>query len=204
MGPQRRLTFDLDLNLAHAVLRNLGEPSPPVGFRRLHGGSTEVYRIDLAGPAPPLVLKIYCDEPEWAPAKEQLVASWIGDGLGEMIPRWLQVDATRAVLPLRYALMTWLPGRPVRSLMSESDIERAYRHMGALLRRVHTIPMNAYGYVLGDGVSDPRNSNADYMVGAFDRAFRRFREKGGDPDLARLLEAAVRERFDLLAESEGP
>lgn len=204
MGPRRRLTYDLDLELAHAVLRNLGEPSRPVGVGRLHGGSTDVYRIDLAGTASPLALKIYPDEPAWAPAKEALVASWIGDGLGGLIPRWLHLDETRAVLPLRYAVMTWLPGDPVRSLMSEPDIETAYRQMGALLRRVHAIPMDAYGYVMGDGVSDPQASNADYMAGAFDRAFRRFRDNGGDSDLARRLEARARERFGLLAESAGP
>jgi hypothetical protein len=59
----------------------------PLGFARLHGGSTEVYRINLEGRPEPVVLKIYRDEPVWAPAKEALVAGWVDRDLGVAIPR---------------------------------------------------------------------------------------------------------------------
>jgi aminoglycoside phosphotransferase (APT) family kinase protein len=202
MAPMRRLTLDLDLDQVSAIVHALDVSWETVGVTRLHGGSTEVYRIDVAGHVDPLVLKIYGDEPAWAPAKEALVAGWINDRLP--IPRWLRVDESRTVLPLRYALTTWLPGRTLRSSVSDPDIEAVYRQAGAMLRRVHAISMSAYGYIVADGVLDPRSTHADYMGTAFEQLFRSFRDKGGDPDLARRLQAIVHERSDVLAESAGP
>jgi len=203
MASVRRLTLDLDLDQVRRIVAGLDSALRANGFGRLHGGSTEVYRIDLEDGTEPLVLKIYRDEPVWAPAKEALVASWIGPDLGVPIPRWLRVDETRTVLPLRYALMTWLPGGIVRSLGGEPDIESLYRRMGVLLRRLHAIPMPAYGYVLAEGVFAPQPTNEAYMTAAFERMFRRFRRHGADETLARRLEAMARERYGLLAHSPG-
>lgn len=150
------------------------------------------------------MLKIYRDEPVWAPAKEALVAGWIDRDLGVAIPRWLRVDESRGVLPFRYALITWLPGATVRSLVAEPDVEGVYRRMGALLRRLHAIPMSAYGYILGDGVFEPRASNADYMTDAFERMFRRFRRQGGGDALASDLERQARAQYRLFHHSAGP
>jgi len=59
-----RLTVDLELEQARAIVRDLGSTLDPVGFARLHGSSVnDVYRIDLAGAENPLILKIYGDEP---------------------------------------------------------------------------------------------------------------------------------------------
>ena len=201
----RRLTLDLTHQQVGAICATLDGAARPTGLARLHGGSTEVYRIDLADLAEPIVLKIYGDEPVWGPAKEALVATWIGDhDLGLPTPRWLRLDESRALLPLRYALITWLPGQTVRSLAAEHDLAAVYRRMGALLRRVHAIPMTAYGYILGDGIFEPRASNADYMTAAFERVFRRFRRQGGGGALAERLEAMGRERYGLLDHAAGP
>src|SRR5579862_7852994 len=114
--PPRQLTFDLDRDRAHAVVAGLDTSLRPEAVTRLDGGSTEVYRIDLAGGHEPLVLKLYADEPAWQPAKEALVAGWLTDWGEVPTPRWLTVDETRQVLPLRYVLTTRLPGEPVRAL----------------------------------------------------------------------------------------
>ena len=201
----RRLTLELTLEQVAGIVVNLDDATRPTGFTRLHGGSTEVYRIDIAGRPDPIVLKIYRDDPAWAPGKEALVASWIGDReLGVRTPRWLRLDETRTLLPLRYALITFLPGQTVRNLADQPDIEAVYRRMGALLRRAHAIPMPAYGYILADGVFEPRAGNGAYMIAAFERVFRRFRRQGGGEALADRLEAMARERYGLLDLAAGP
>jgi Ser/Thr protein kinase RdoA (MazF antagonist) len=173
-------------------------------FRCLEGGSTDVYRIDLAGgDRHALVLKIYPDEPAWAPAKEALVAGWLA-ALVPPVPRWLKVDASRAIIPRRFALLTWLPGWPLRHWFGDPNIASAYREMGELLRRVHDVPMVAYGYITGEGVENPRTTNAEYMAGAFEDVFRRFRDLGGDAHLGRRLEQVAGESLDLLAELSHP
>ena len=54
-----RLTVDLELEQVRAIVRDLDSTLDPVGFTRLYGGVSDVYRIDLAGAENPLILKIY-------------------------------------------------------------------------------------------------------------------------------------------------
>jgi len=204
MSHQRRLTFDLDLDQVRPIVADLDSSLRPAGVSRLAGGSTEVYRIDLADGAPPLVLKLYADEPAWNPAKERLVAGWIGESAPLPIPRWLAVDETRRHLPLRFALISWLKGRPVRTFKDTPGVKDAYRQMGDALRRFHEIPMDGYGYILAGGVETPQATNAVYMTDQFERLFRRFRDRSGDAALTQELEQAVRPRLDLLTLCERP
>jgi aminoglycoside phosphotransferase (APT) family kinase protein len=202
MAPPRRLTFDVDLAAAGDILHRFDIRSTPVRIGRLEGGSTEVYRIDLdEESAAPLVLKIYPDEPDWLPAKERLVAGWLQEALPVPVPRCLALDTSRDMLPLRFALMTALPGTPVRSWMDRTDVEAVYRQMGALLRQMHATPMPSYGYIKDQGVERPIASNGDYMAYAFDGAFRRFRDAGGDAGLARQLEALASASMDVTVSS---
>jgi aminoglycoside phosphotransferase (APT) family kinase protein len=200
----RRLTLDLEIERAREIVRGFDASLEPVGIARLHGGSTEVYRIDLAVRADPLVLKVYGHEPAWAAAKEALVAGWIADVLDAAVPRWLQVDERRVILPLSFALMTWLPGETVRDLMSAPDIDAVYWQMGALLRSVHRISMNGYGDIRAGGVVKPETTNDAYMRSAFEVAFRQFRDHSGEANLAKRLEDQASSRFGLLACSNGP
>lgn len=198
------MTGKIEFEQIQAIVRAHDETLVPTGFEPLHGGVSDVHRIDLAEGKAPLVLKLYADEPSWAPAKEALVSGWIGARAGVPIPHWLVVDESRQHLPLRFALTTWLPGVTVRSLIGTPGIDDAYRQMGALLKRLHAIPMEAYGYVGADGVLRPQTSNEDYMRLAFGQVFKQFRELGGDEALARCLEEKVWPRFDLLCHSKGP
>ena len=204
MAPQRRTTLDLSPEAVQQVVCAL-DPSLTVDrFGRLEGGSTDVYAIHVAGAgANPFVLKVYADEPAWLPAKEQLVAGWLA-ALSPPVPQWLLLDSSRKILPLRFALMTSLPGRPLRHWFDDADIASAYRQMGELLRRIHAIPMAGYGYIVGDGIQNARATNTAYMVAAFEDVRRSFRELGGDADLERLLQHRAEERFDLLAPNSAP
>lgn len=188
-----RLTVDLEFEQVRAIISDLDGALEPVGFARLHGGVNDVYRIEIAAAAP-LVLKIYGDEPAWIVAKEALVAGWIGGRAGIPIPRWLRVDERRTYVPFRFALMMWLPGVTVRSLIGAPDIDAAYRQMGSLLRRLHTIPMTAYGYIVGDGIGRPQPTKDEYMRSAFNHAFRQFRDQGAgeslDPPVGKVCATA--------------
>jgi Ser/Thr protein kinase RdoA (MazF antagonist) len=200
-----RPTIDLELEQVRAIVRDLDSTLDPVGFVRLHGSCVnDVYRIDLAGAQNPLVLKIYGDEPAWIVAKEALVAGWVGERAGITIPRWLRVDEGRTCIPFRFALTTWLPGVTVRSLIGAPGIDAAYRQMGALLRRLHAIPMTAYGYIVADGIWRPQPTNDEYMRSAFNQAFRQFREQGAEESLTRRLEEKAQSCFNLLQYSAGP
>ncbi|NTI41419.1 aminoglycoside phosphotransferase family protein [Agrobacterium rhizogenes] len=198
------MDFELDAETVLRLIRQLDPDLALNGFSRLAGGSTEVYKIDLADPGRgPLVLKIYPDQPECVPMKEALVAGWLKD-LTVPVPTWLRVDESRSLLPLRYSLLTHLPGRSLRHWMAEPDIKQAHRQMGELLKSIHAIPMPAYGYLHGDGIDKPISTNEDYMTAAFEDVFRRFRDLSGDSELVRRLQQVAKGSFDLLSASDGP
>jgi aminoglycoside phosphotransferase (APT) family kinase protein len=202
MSP-RQLTVDLDTDQVLLILAGLDTSLRPKELSRLDGGSTEVYRLDLVGGAPPIVLKIYADEPSWTPGKEALVSDWLTAWAELPVPRWLRLDESRQVLPLRYALTTWLPGDNVRALRGSPGITEVYREMGRWLRRLHRLPMQGYGYVSDQGVVRPRSSNLEYMTASFEAVFRQFLEQGGDPAFEKRLERAAQGRLPLAAHSAG-
>jgi aminoglycoside phosphotransferase (APT) family kinase protein len=204
MTSPRRLTLNLTLDQVTPIVRSRDASLKVERLSRLHGGSTEVYRIDFAGRADPLVLKIYRDDPVWAPVKEAWVAELIRKKLDLPIPRWLEVDESRTRLPLRFALITHLPGQPLRSLISERDVGVAYRKMGAWLRRLHTVEMSAFGYVGAGEVLGATANNGAAMRMAFEAAFRGFSDRGADPNLASRLESLAQSRFGLLDHCKVP
>ncbi|MFC3077168.1 phosphotransferase family protein [Phenylobacterium terrae] len=198
-----RISFDLDAAAADAIVRGLPGSPTLAGVTPLTGGGSELFRLELQD-ASPVVLKVYPDAPKWGPRKEVLVAGWMDGALDVPTPRLVRFDESRTLLPLVYAVFTWTAGSDLRSYFSAPDLEDAYRQMGALLRRVHRVPMPAYGYILDEGVSDPKPTNAIYMAGAIEGALRKFRSLGGDVGLARELEQILQGGMDLMAESAGP
>lgn len=203
MAPRRRITFELDLQTAQAALRRIDPAADIAALQRIDGGSSEVYRLQGPG-RPALVLKIYPEVPAWRAAKEALVAGWMDGALTLATPRCLGLDESRAILPHRYAVFTWLPGRSLRDAFGAPDMEGAYRQMGELLRSLHAIPMAGYGYIRERGIVDIRPSNADDMSYALESLFRRFRSAGGEAALARELERIAFDGLEVMAESAGP
>ncbi|HEX2594549.1 MAG TPA: aminoglycoside phosphotransferase family protein [Rhizomicrobium sp.] len=191
---------DIALDDLRPILRELDGAPEPVALTPLHGGSTKVWRIDLAADDP-LVLKTYPNGMGWSPRKEAYAASLL-QGLDLPVTRYRVLDETKTKLPVAYAIASWLPGEPVRSFIGKRDLTDIYRAMGALIRRLHTVRLEAYGYITADGIANPRTSNADAMRDTVED--RKFRDHGGDADLAHRLEAIVTDRAALFTHSTGP
>lgn len=203
MAPTKRLSFEVTLGQAAAILSDIPGAAPR-GLERLQGGGTEVYRIDRGDGEDPLVLKLYADDVAWRAGKEQAMAALLEGKLAIPTPKWLALDQTRTRLPLSFAVTTWLPGAPIREWFGEADLHDLYRQVGALVRAFHVVPMPAYGYLRDQGLVDPEPTNAAYMAGAFGRALRRFRDLGGEEDLALRIERLAAEHADVTAEAGGP
>jgi Ser/Thr protein kinase RdoA (MazF antagonist) len=76
--------------------------------------------------------------------------------------------------------------------------------MGVLIRRLHTVRLESYGYITADGIANPRASNVEAMRDTVEETVRKFRDYGGDADLAHRLEAIVTAQADLFTHSTGP
>jgi Ser/Thr protein kinase RdoA (MazF antagonist) len=176
----------------------------PVAVSDIKDGSGRVYRIDLAdGTA--VVFKAY-DHHYKAHyvVSGETYASRLLEKLDLPITRYLMQDESTTRLPYPFAITNYLPGRTVKSLAAEPDIADLYRQMGALLRKLHSVPAPGYGQFGGDGVVNAKETNAELMRGGFVYHFAQFRKYGGDETLARQLEAIVADRFDAMTWSRGP
>jgi Ser/Thr protein kinase RdoA (MazF antagonist) len=189
------MAIDLTIAQLQPVLRmlRLGEPT---GITPLHGGSTAVFRIDRAGDEP-LILKTYPDDRPWTPGKHAYAAGLLRD-LGVPVTQYHAIDQTKALLPFQFAITNYLPGVPAASLTGDPGIADIYRQMGALIRKLHTVRMPAYGYLGLDGIVERATDHAAYVRAMADHGFEHFCAVGGDPALARRLRSIMDTRFDTI------
>jgi aminoglycoside phosphotransferase (APT) family kinase protein len=167
----------------------------------LPGGGAWSFRVDRLD-APPLVLKAFDDGHPHATGKETYASRLLRD-LDLPMTRFLASDESRTRLPFRYTLANYLPGRPVITFKDEPDVDDLYRQMGAMLRKLHTVQVDAYGSYGADGVVDPAATNAEFVGRLFAHGFDRFRHYGGGEALARELEAIVADHAGIIAYSSG-
>ena len=153
-----------------------------------------------------LVLKAYAELLEWELQKEPYVYG-LAQGLGLPLATILHVDASKELLPRAFAVLTKLDGQllsDVQPELGDDELELVYREIGALLRRLHAVRFDAYGYLGVGEIIEPRPTNADYMGSQVEKRLRQFRELGGDGELHRRMVGYVREREGLFADADGP
>jgi aminoglycoside phosphotransferase (APT) family kinase protein len=198
----------IDLRLARRIFARVSPSAVPIGIRRLadggHSGAT--FLADVAS-GPALVIKVYPNEPSWRMAKEVYVAGLLSRDSGVLAPRFLLGDDTRELLPFRYTVMTRLEGERLASCepqMSEDQLASVWREVGAQMRRIHDILMEAYGYIADGRLIARANSNRDYMDGMWCAKLEQFRALGGDRSLAAALDEKWGRRLDLLDLCRAP
>lgn len=185
------------------ILAEIGLAAP-LAITDIKDGSGRVFRVDLADGSA-VVLKHYDEHyKQHYVVSGERYAERLLEKLDLPITRYLVQDESLTRLPFPFAITNYLPGVTVKSLRDEPDIADLYRQMGALLRKLHSVPAPGYGTFGGDGVVDAKQTNAELMRGGFAYHFAQFRKYGGDDALARQLEAIVAERFDAMTWSRGP
>jgi aminoglycoside phosphotransferase (APT) family kinase protein len=192
----------IDLPLARRVLARLSPPLRPLAVSRLTAGgfSGAIFFVETAA-GPPLVIKAYPNEPWWRMAKEAYVAGLVARAPSVLAPCFLAVDDTRELLPFRYAVMTRLEGERLafcEPQMSEDELASVWREVGAQMRLIHAIPMEAYGYIADGKLTIRAAGNRDYMDRIWRAKCDQFRALGGDESLAVAMEKRWRERLELL------
>ncbi len=173
----------------------------PADVTELIGGGARSFRIDRVD-GPPVVLKAFNDAVPYATGKETYASQLLRD-LDVPMTRFLASDETRTRLPFRYTIANYLPGRQVMTFKDAGDVADLYRQMGAMLRKLHTVPVPGYGAFGEDGLVDPVPTNTEYMNRRFTHGIGRFRHFGGDEALARKLETIFAANADVMAESRG-
>jgi aminoglycoside phosphotransferase (APT) family kinase protein len=142
------------------------------------------------------VLKLYSELLRWELPKEAYVYELVA-GLGLPMATILHADDSRTVLPRGFAVMTKLDGEllmDVQPGLGDAELTSIYRQVGALLRRLHAVRLDAFGYVDTDRIVDPQPTNDDYMRSQFEKRLARFVELGGDAGLRARIASHVAER----------
>jgi aminoglycoside phosphotransferase (APT) family kinase protein len=145
------------------------------------GHASTVSRVDVDGPPGRVVVKVYRPEFSWKQRKELHVYGLLED-VAVPTPDVLGYGGAGTGVDPVFVILEWLPGTSPWLLPSRSvdDNTAMYAALGALMRELHTVKMDGYGYVV-DQVIDPQPTNDRFMRQLFDRAFSGEAEIGGDP-----------------------
>lgn len=185
------------------ILADIGLATP-VAMDDIKDGSGRVFRLDLADGSA-VVLKHYDEHyRQHYVVSGERYAERLLEPLNLPITRYLLQDESLTRLPFPFAITNHLPGVTVKSLGAEPGIADAWRQMGMLLRKLHSVPAPGYGKFGPDGVLDPVSTNAEAMRRSFAHAFAQFRKYGAAASLAERLEAIVADLFDAMTQSAGP
>ena len=187
---------------AQAIVDRVGDGQRVAQVSELVGGHIgAIYEIGLMDGQPSLVLKVYPESLHWKMKKEVNVCALLSGRLSAAVPRILLADDTKAFLALNFVLMSKLDGAILRGLepsLSPEELFSAYSQMGQVLRQIHHIPMQDFGYIGPDGIWTAYASNRAYMSFQFDKKLAEFAERAGDPRLAERARAVVIQRGRLL------
>lgn len=189
-----RSTMELDLeSVQRALAPALVGNREAIAAVRCHGGTlSDVYRITCAR-GPDVILKIYPEAHQWMLDKEVHVYGLLRRVREVPFPAVLWAEAAGARLSRGYLVLEYLPGVALSTLAGElapGEVQRVYRRIGAVLRAIHEIRLDAFGYIT-TRIVDPHPSNAAYMSHEFERHLAGFRKGGGPPAIASALEALV-------------
>lgn len=187
---------------AQAIVDRLGAGQMVAQISKLQGGAIgAIYEIGLTAGAPSLMLKVYPESLHWKMQKEVNVCALLSGRLSVPVPRVLLADDTKAVIGLNFVLMDKLDGDVLRGLepaLAASELFAAYSQMGEVLRQIHRISMQSFGYIGPNGIWTSHASNRAYMSFQFETKLTEFVGRGGDPALGDRLKAVVIEHTYLL------
>jgi aminoglycoside phosphotransferase (APT) family kinase protein len=175
-------------------------------IRPLAGGEiSAVYELICRDPDESLVLKIYPDKWHFKMEKEIFVYGLMADDEEIPTPRIVIADDSKRHLNQNGLIMTKLEGRPLISIHERSakDNRRLYEQLGRVMRRIHAIELNAFGYVTTQVIA-PHPTNREYMSFQFEKKLREFGEFGGDPDTAQAIAAHVEANRHLFDDCDAP
>jgi hygromycin-B 7''-O-kinase len=196
--------LDLDRVTASRLIAVADRRLHAASVERLTGGTNSAVFDVRTTTGRALVVKVHSDDFHWKLDKEVYVYELLRRHAVDVpVPEILIADDSKTLLPYNFAVMTKSEGQHVLSLLDElgdRDLEAINRQVGAILRTLHAVTFDEFGYVGTTGVVDPHATNVAYMTFQFEKKLGEFSELGGDEELRRAVEGYVAERSQLLVD----
>jgi aminoglycoside phosphotransferase (APT) family kinase protein len=203
-----RPALEVPLAAAQSIVDRVLAGRRVTDVSNIHGGEiAAVYMITFEGPQPPLVLKVYPDALNWKMQKEANVISLVQTRLSVPVPRILLADDSKQIIALNFILMTKLDGKilaELESTLTSDELLSSYSQIGKLLRELHRLPMNAFGYIGPNGIVTEHATNQAYLSLQCERKLQEFSERGGAVGLAKRVAQHVARWAHLLQECTRP
>ncbi len=200
--------FDLDYAIADRVVALADLSLRVETVVRLTGGDNSAVFEVRSGDGRAVVVKVYTDFFYWKMEKEIFVYDLLRQHCSAApVPAILAADDSKTLVTQNVLVMTKLEGDHALSILDQLDEERLAqinRQIGTILRVLHQVGFEEFGYVGTRGVVQPHQTNLHYMRTQFDKKLDEFDELGGDADLRRGVERHVAERKELLAGCARP
>jgi len=89
------------------------------------------------------------------------------------VPRILAYDDSGSIIPNRFLIMEKLPGQPLSELnLSTNLLQKILVELGVMVRKLHSIKGEKFGYTGPNKVMEPRDNWADAFLEMMDRILR--------------------------------
>jgi len=203
-----RPALEVPLATAQSIVDRALAGRQVTGVSNIHGGEiAAVYMITFEGPYPPVILKVYPEALHWKMRKEANVLSLVQPRMSVPIPRILLADDSKQIVALNFILMTKLDGEILAGIeptLTSDELLSSYSQIGKLLRELHRLPMQAFGYIGPNGILTEHATNQTYLSVQFDRKLKEFTERGGALGLSRRVDEYVARWAHLLQECTRP
>jgi aminoglycoside phosphotransferase (APT) family kinase protein len=200
-GMQVKPEITLSVAQAQSIVDRVATAQRVTRVSVLHGGGIgAIYEIAMREGAS-LVLKVYPESLHWKMNKEVNVCQLLQNKISVAVPAILLADDTKTILDLNFVLMTKLKGEIMpdgESRLNREETRLVFAQMGRVLREIHDVPMEAFGYIGPHGVWTPYASIRAYISFQFEKKLAAFGEHGGAPELAKRLTAFVEQHIHLL------
>lgn len=177
----------MDVSAFARIARSAGIDAPLTGCEPLgEGVKALVHRLDFEG-RDSLALKVFA----LPDVIDRELAGYraIGNRIPE-IPELVASGDGSPAAPFGWLLLTLAPGQQFDRLigwMPKPEIHDVLGQLGELLARLHAIECASWSVLAGS--RDGFQSNADYMADRFEVSLGRFRDRGGEDELAGRLAA---------------
>ena len=150
-----------------------------------------------------LVIKTFSVERPWQLHHERFVYQLIRTHTRVPVPDVLRCDDSKQLIPFDFMVMSRLPGAPIvaRTDLARAEVQDVYGQLGAILRMLHTVTFEHYGYITPTGVNPPL-TNDEFMTQRFGEQLRVFADTGGQRRIADRIDGAVTSSRPLFAASQ--
>ena len=191
----------LDLEDARAIVGSIDQADAPIEVIALSGGENSAVFEVRSQDGPSLVIKTYSEELHWKMRKE-LLAYGLLEATRPRIPlaTILAADDSKRLLDRNYLVMTTLEGESLVSVIDRLDADELDvidRETGAALAEMHTVELDAFGYLGQEGVGEPYATNRGYMTAQFTKKLSEFDALGGELFTSRAVRRYVDAHVDL-------